>query len=406
MMAWWWGAALAAPLPVLELTDQDRISNDVEIRIASDGSYWLGAEPVPQDKLSPWLAEQIAADPFVRVVIAADLGAPVDGVLSVVQLARDLGVDRTALELRGLDASPDERALPSSEEAEPPPTLKRGRQPQDPYANTNSYSAYTVEWGEVKVGVGSITVGVLPRLQLGTSPALDVLGVPNITAKSNLLRSGRLDGALLAQYYSVPLTDLLWAAGADRFFGDNASGMARGAYLGLGATASVQALDPLSVHGQLYYARPSARGDIAFDSLPELFLPGLSLGGTGTLGLGVSGELAVANLAADLRFNRRDSVYAWVRYPFYGRIRGLTNGSIDGFEAASNADFIVAYSDTIRFVDSASVVLGYQASWNHLEGRVGLGWSGIPGAWILQAFELNYRFGGPTRRQDRQIRRG
>jgi hypothetical protein len=232
-----------------------------------------------------------------------------------------------------------------------------------------------------------------------------VLGVPNLTVKSNLLRSGRVDGALLAQYYSVPLTDLLWAAGADRFFGDNASGMARGAYLGLGATASAQVLDPLSVHGQLYYARPSARGDIAFDSLPELFLPGLSLGGTGALGLGVSGELAVANLAADLRFNRRDSIYAWVRYPFYGRIRGLTSGSIEGFEAASNADFIVAYSDTIRFADSASVVLGYQASWNHLEGRAGIGWSGIPGAWILQAFELNYRFGGATRRQDRQIRR-
>ena len=36
------------------------------------------------------------------------------------------------------------------------------------------FTAYTLEWGEVKIGLASVSVGALPRLQLTTVPLLDV----------------------------------------------------------------------------------------------------------------------------------------------------------------------------------------------------------------------------------------
>jgi hypothetical protein len=52
------------------------------------------------------------------------------------------------------------------------------------------------------------------------------------------------------------------------------------------------------------------------------------------------------------------------------------------------------------------VAAGYQASWKHLEARLGIGWSAVPYTWVLQSFELSYKFGGPTRRAERHIRHG
>ena len=56
---------------------------------------------------------------------------------------------------------------------------KRWKFPQNPYANTD-YTAYTLEWGEVKAGIGSVSAGVAPRFQLGTIPVLDVLQMWNL----------------------------------------------------------------------------------------------------------------------------------------------------------------------------------------------------------------------------------
>ena len=52
------------------------------------------------------------------------------------------------------------------------------------------FTAYTLEWGEVRLGVASVQVGVLPRVQLGTAPVLDALNVWNLNAKWNALRVG------------------------------------------------------------------------------------------------------------------------------------------------------------------------------------------------------------------------
>jgi hypothetical protein len=260
----------------------------------------------------------------------------------------------------------------------------------------------------VKVGLGSIGVGVAKGLQLGTAPLLDVFGVLNVNGKVDFLRAGPLDLALLGQYYAVPLTALLQLVGADDLLtgvgGKTTTTTA--SYLAVGGTASLRVARPWTVHTQLYWAQPSAKGDIAFDDLPEVLIPGLSIPDTAVVGLGVKGDLAILNLATDLRFNRRDSVYAWLRYPFYGRVRGTTDAAIDGFQGIDGLSFAVEYGAPIALSDSYSFAIGYQASWKHLEARVGVGWSAVPATWLLQAFELSWRFGGATRQHEHDIRKG
>lgn len=410
---------------VLELTGMGRRSYDLEVFVRYDGNLYFQDEMVEADDLESLLKERIAAAPDARVVITGDQLAPYEALVKVMVLARAVGATRTALEVLGPDLSlPDDEiddplftngggeivaldgTAPGEDLADLEP--KRSRFPQNPYGNNASFTAYALEWGESKIGFGTIATGIAPRFQLGTAPALDVIGVFNANLKANLLRKGPFDGAVGLQYYHVPVTALAGLVGADMLF--NGSGgdtvAVEASYLGVGVTGSLQVVDPWSIHLQAYWARPAIKGNISFDDLPEVILPGLSIGDSAAVGLGAIGDLGIVNLATDLRFNRRDSVYGWLRYPFYGRVRGKTNGEVEGFDQLSNASVIVAYGDWIPLRDSYSFAIGYQASWKHFEGRVGIGWSAVPAAWLLQAFELSYKFGGATRRQERQIRRG
>ena len=92
----------------------------------------------------------------------------------------------------------------------------------------------------------------------------------------------------------------------------------------------------------------------------------------------------------------------------------------------------LGYETFIPPQDSLSIAGGYMASWKHVELRVGIGWTSTGGtpevpttltgggtdplieepsfnpaslAWLLQAFELSYKFGGPTRRAERDIQK-
>lgn len=417
--------------PVLELTGEGRASYDLVLYVRYDGNLYLDDMLVMESDLRPMVSERLAEDPSIRIVISADPRAPYEGILKVMDIARDSGAQRTALEVTGLDLdqaeTSDDPLFPGTEEVtELGPTLtkeqlsdlkpKRHKFPQNPYGNTSSFTAYTLEFGETKIGPGSVNVGILPRVQVGTVPVLDVVTVFNVNAKANITREGPFDLALLAQYYFVPVTDILERIGVPLNIEDTEV-TASASYLGVGAGTSLQVTDPWSLHAQLYWARPNARGQVSFDDLPPVLLGGLTLDLEG-VGLGVTADLAVLNLATDVRFNRRDSVFAWLRYPFYGRARGqpeITDLFPEGTESPipGDIDVIVAYGDFIPFSQTYSIAGGYQASWKHWEARIGVGWGGaatgvggLPLAWLLQAFEVSYKFGGETRTTERKIRSG
>lgn len=402
-------------LGALELVTTLDTARDVVVLVARDGGRSIAGERV--EDVTAWLGARLAELPDTRIVIQVEPGASFDAVFDAVRDVRGLTAQVVLAEIdvwkpsAGLfDGSVEPETLADVLSRRDRRRLrpKRHKFPQDPYQNTSPYTAYTLEWGESEIGVTSVSTGVLPRVQVGTAPLLDVVGALNVQAKVNLTREGPLDLAVSGQYYNVPVASVLSRVGVGSLL-EGSGGLtetASASYLGLGAGASLQVTRPWSVHGQVYWARPSARGEIAFDDLPELLLPGLSLGGSAAVGLGVSGDLVILNAATDLRFNRRDSVFLWARWPCYGRVRGTTSGSIGGFEELAAADFMVAYGDTIPMSTSLSIAGGYQASFKHLEARIGVGWSAVPYTWLMQAFELSYKFGGASRREQNEIRRG
>ena len=83
----------------------------------------------------------------------------------------------------------------------------RGKLPQNPYQHID-FTAYTLEWGEVQLGLNQTSIGILPRTQVGTQVLLNVVGVNNVNAKVNLLRVGPFDLAVTGDYLSLPSDNL------------------------------------------------------------------------------------------------------------------------------------------------------------------------------------------------------
>ena len=89
--------------------------------------------------------------------------------------------------------------------------------------NNTDFTAYTLEMGEVKVGIAAITVGIAPRTQIATVPLLNALGVYNGSLKVNAVHAGPLDLALSGTYHRLTMGEFV------------------GSYLGAGAMMSLMA---------------------------------------------------------------------------------------------------------------------------------------------------------------------
>lgn len=287
---------------------------------------------------------------------------------------------------------------------------RRGELPQNPYAQTD-FTAYSLEWGEFKIGLASITAGVLPRIQLGTVPALWVLNTPNVNAKFNALRLGPVDMAVTAQGGQFRLGNEFsitrWEAGA---------------------LASIIVLDPWSIHASASYGGLAISGepdlsriswlfqalnDTAYDEYYELLLQELN---ANSVSFDLDSTTVSGRLATDIRFNRRDSLIfqgsgvLWRDYDLGYTINGESEvleldpadvPPIFGLPEFFTKGRGLGPSIAATYNVSAS----WQFAWKHVDLRLGLGWSAIQPQWLLQAVELDYRFGGKTRVEERRIRK-
>lgn len=239
------------------------------------------------------------------------------------------------------------------------------------------FTAYTLEWGEVRLGVADIGVGIFPRTQLGTIPLLDVVGVPNVSAKLNAVRVGGFDMAATGG----------WGALDD--------GSLRASYLGTGVVMSMQLAKPWSIHGGVSWLQLTAEGTPQLDAVALML--GQSTGvpihndivgiAEGALALDSEVQTVTVRAATDVRLNRRDSII------LQGEATIWSSLDLPAF-----AEGIVADEEGfIPVTDAYSASLAWQFSFRHLELRAGVGISSIPGAWLLNSVDLAYRFGGPTR---------
>jgi biopolymer transport protein ExbD len=422
VVAWALWAAVSGqaqePRASVDLVPVQRAPGGTTIYLRADGQIFVEDALVEAEQVTSAVQARLAGDPAQEVVLSADGGVDFSRVQQVLELVRAAHPQHLALEITSLneaggggppvdgdvtklgDLSEDDLAALKP---------KRYKFPQDPYSNVASFTAYTLEWGEWKIGLGTVSVGILPRTQIGTAEALDFAGAFNVYGKADIARAGPLDGALIVQYYRAPQWILNLATESTGLATEDLK--ISGSYLGLGALASLRLAAPWTLHTSVYYARPTATGIVSFDALPALLFPGLDSEDTGVdLDAKVTGDAVVLNLATDLRFNRRDSIYLWYRAPVYARARGGVSAEslgVTGDSALDNVDLIVGYGQAVNPLENYSFAFGYLAQWRHIEARIGWGFSApVQGLWIAQAFDLSYRFGGPTKRNEHAIRSG
>ena len=273
----------------------------------------------------------------------------------------------------------------------------RSRLPQNPYASTD-FTAYTLELGETKLGLGSITVGVLPRVQVGTAPALDALGIYNAQAKFNLLRVGPVDLALGGSHYQLPV------------------GGFTGYQSNLSSTLSVQVTGPWSVHVTGSYATLGAQGTPDLNELSPLIMtaagnPDLS-GAQGYVDqatdhtpVNAKAQTASVRVASDIRLNRRDSIVLQGSAMVWGDVdTGVDPADLPPILGLDQALEAAHYEGSIPVSQTYVASAAWQFQWKRAELRVGAGVSSVPGAWLMQSTEFAWRFGGKTKRTERQLR--
>ncbi|MFT5686373.1 MAG: hypothetical protein ACI8RZ_007329 [Myxococcota bacterium] len=272
---------------------------------------------------------------------------------------------------------------------------KLGRLPPNPYQQTD-FTAYTLEWGEFKIGAANLSVGVLPRVELGTSIVMDTIGIPNADLKINALRLGPVDFALLGSHYAIPMAD---------FSGSRSQ---------IGAGASVIIVDKWSLHTTANYNIFQA------DGLPDLrplgdvveWLTGNEISDYSVEAIEEQYDLHIRarsltlGVGTDVRFNRRDSLVLQGSATLYSEVFTDNTGEGD-LPPLFNLDQILAQDreGAVPLAESYVASIAYQAAWKRLELRIGVGASATPGAWLLQSTELSYRLGGKSRRNERQVYR-
>ena len=253
------------------------------------------------------------------------------------------------------------------------------------------FTAYTLEWGEVKVGMANVLVGVAPRVQVGTSPTLNLLGVYNVSGKANPLRFGQVDLAVDGNYYTMPLGDFALT------------------YTGGGLQLSAQVMEPWSIHlgGTVNRLRggggtPDLSGvaPMLLGTTAEALEEYEELLAQENVSVELNASVYTVNFATDWRFNRRDSLIfqagAW-----------LNVNADAALYVPPIAGLAEAFDETreYEFGDAYMASLAYHIAGKRWEFRFGLGVSSADWAWLLQSTDLSYRFGGETRMGEGRARR-
>jgi hypothetical protein len=283
---------------------------------------------------------------------------------------------------------------------------KRSRLPNNPYQHTD-FTAYTLEFGEVRLGLASIRAGIAPRTQVGTVPAALAVGALNGHAKVDLLRIGPVDIAATGTAYSFKHED---------FSARN---------LQAGGVTSVRIMPKWSMHVGTRYQSTHAEGMPDFQKNPwivELAAPDLAAqanqleqaGGPSTdqvyaqasnrySGM-LEAQALTVKLATDIRLNRRDSLILQAQANVWSDFQStLPLDEIPGDVPYAQQAIESLQSQGITETYITSVA--WHFSWHRADLRLGAGLSSTPGAWVTQTADFAWRFGGPTRRSETRMTR-
>lgn len=238
------------------------------------------------------------------------------------------------------------------------------------------YNAYTLEPGEFEVGLG-VAVGVLPRVQVSTSPLLLAISAPNVQVKWNAFRLGPVDLALDGggAWIQQPEFSARWLAPR--------------------LQASLTPKSPLSVHAGLSWDRLQTDGIVDLDALSPLMEGKLDTT-LDAVALLVDPNLVKCTFsslraqgAIQLQLSRGHSLIA------QGSTM-LSSTTELPVEIPAGQD-IPGIGDASDLLEPGAVHMasfGWQLDTRHAALQIGVGTSTIPLMWLTQAVRLSFRFGG------------
>ena len=273
---------------------------------------------------------------------------------------------------------------------------------QNPYLHVD-FTSYTLEWGEVQVGLNNFKVGVLPRVQLGSSLPMWLVGLQNADAKINLVRLGAFDIGLDGNWLSMPSPEFNMG------------------YLSGGLNTSIRILEPWTVHFGSQYMSFSAVGlpDLSNVNSLILTMSGINaqeyreeLAADG-VGFDLTAKAITLKLAMDFRMNRRDSWILQAQGIVWHSLHFSSNlNDSEKVPKFFNIDKILALESEggSDITKSYVVSLAHQWSWNNSYLRIGFGWSSmedyafVPA--MLQSIDYAWRFGGKSKNKEGRIRKG
>jgi hypothetical protein len=276
--------------------------------------------------------------------------------------------------------------------------------PPNPQATTD-FTAYTLDPGELRVGLLNVGVGVLPHIQVSSMPALYYAGLPNLSAKVSALHVGPLDVAFTG--------NRTWL---------NQTGF-KSAITGGGALASLRIVPAWSIHGGVSYVGLSAKGTPDLCSISPLLTDNVDLQGLcdepgdepvavdsgsafGMDGNDLYGDLMMVRAATDVRFNRRDSIILQASAVPFARVQLHEDIEVPDI---AQLDQVLSFDGKVPVTAAYMASIAYQMAWKNVHLRVGVGTSSLPLAWLTQTTELSMHFGGKDNwqraRQQRTWRR-
>lgn len=261
-------------------------------------------------------------------------------------------------------------------------------------ARVTDYTAYTARFGEVRIGVTDLTVGALPRTEVGTSVALDAAGAFNAHAKVDALRVGSFDLAVEGAGWRYEGLDTEMASWTAR------------------SQASLRVVPRWSVHAGVGWTQASSAAlpelDGLLPKLPELGLVDLDALGAASVArveeaAGFEGKagIAVVSAATDLRVTRNTSLVVQGAAVLGGRA-----DVADAVPAYLTGGFGVEPDGDVAPGEAWMGSVAWQLESRHVELRLGVGLSSTPGAWLTQSARLTYRFGGASEKKGGQTGQG
>lgn len=263
------------------------------------------------------------------------------------------------------------------------------QEPIEPELPTE-FSAYTLGLGHGRIGLYNQDVGVWHNVDVGTTVALFVLGVPNAHVKIDAVQSNPLHLALNLGWHGYNLEKSLDVPGG---------------YLTVvpfGLVASVKTGTRFSLHTGASWLIVHASGDLGLDDLGEGIANAIGvdlseelehgLADSGALYAGADLSLFQVQLGGDFRINRRDALVLQTNTFVY--LDGTVSGGYETEDASTEVGATLHVHKPLTDQLQSVITLSWQFDWKHWYLRVGIPvpTKTIPLLWIGQAFEFNYQF--------------